>query len=236
MTARRIDDHDPACIDEKKALARAKQRLEIAQEKVEAVRHCARAIDRAVDEYRGARTPLSSWLESEAPKALAALRRMMDNLEDYLALQAPGAGSGEQRSWERDVAASAGRQRGISPHRSGRNRRGVVAAPAPPLRPTLRPSAPTLPCSPLPAPCRGRRHPMRLWDLTSGAAKLELALKTLQTKTADIGDAWSDEAYARFLETYLEPIEPRMKTMIDAIHRLSEVLNSAERQCRDENS
>ena len=77
---------------------------------------------------------------------------------------------------------------------------------------------------------------MRLWDLTSGAAKLELALKTLQTKTADIGDDWSDEAYTRFLETHLEPIEPRMKTMIDAIHRLSEVLNTAERQCRDENS
>src|SRR5271157_3082959 len=68
MTARRICDHDPACIDEKKALARAKQRLEIAQEKVEAVRHCARAIDHAVDEYRGARTPLCAWLEAEAPK------------------------------------------------------------------------------------------------------------------------------------------------------------------------
>ncbi len=89
MTARRIGERDPACIDEKKALARAKQRLEIAQERVEAVRHCTRAIDRAVDEYRGARTPLSMWLESEAPKALAALRRMMDNLEDYLAQQAP---------------------------------------------------------------------------------------------------------------------------------------------------
>ncbi len=93
MTARRIADHDPACIDEKKALARAKQRLEIAQEKVEAVRHCTRAIDHAVDEFRGARTPISLWLESEAPKALAALRRMMDNLEDYLAQQAPGGGS-----------------------------------------------------------------------------------------------------------------------------------------------
>ncbi len=77
---------------------------------------------------------------------------------------------------------------------------------------------------------------MRLWDLTAGAAKLELALKTLQTKTADIGEAWTDEAYARFLETYLAPIAPRMKTMIDAIHRLSDVLNAAEQQCRDENS
>ncbi|MGO9108798.1 MAG: hypothetical protein ACLP9L_06155 [Thermoguttaceae bacterium] len=93
MTARRIGEHDPACIDEKKALARAKQRLEIAQERIEAVRRCTRAIDHAVDEYRGARTPLSIWLESEAPKALAALRRMMDNLEDYLALNVAGDGS-----------------------------------------------------------------------------------------------------------------------------------------------
>ena len=76
---------------------------------------------------------------------------------------------------------------------------------------------------------------MRLWDLTGGAAKLELALKTLQVKATDIGEAWSDEPYACFVETYLEPLEPRMKTMIEAIHRLSEVLNTAERQCRDDN-
>ncbi len=75
---------------------------------------------------------------------------------------------------------------------------------------------------------------MRLWDLNGGAAKLELAHKTLQTKVADIGEAWSDETYTRFIETYLEPIEPRMQTMLDAIHRLAEVLNTAERQCRDE--
>jgi len=77
---------------------------------------------------------------------------------------------------------------------------------------------------------------MRLFDLTSGAAKLEMALKTLETKAADIGDDWSDDAYARFLETYLEPIRPRLKTMVDAVHRLSEVLSTAERQCHDENS
>jgi uncharacterized protein YukE len=77
---------------------------------------------------------------------------------------------------------------------------------------------------------------MKAWDLTAGTAKLELALKTLQARTAEIGEAWGDDAYARFLATYLEPIEPQMKTLIDAVHRLSEVLNAAERQCRDENS
>jgi uncharacterized protein YukE len=70
--------------------------------------------------------------------------------------------------------------------------------------------------------------------MNGGAAKLDMALKTLQTKVADIGEAWSDDAYARFLETYMEPISPSMKAMIDAVHRLAEVLNAAERQCRDE--
>jgi len=92
MATRRIGDHAPACVDEKKALARAKQRLEIAQHKVEAVRRFAREIDRAVDEYRGARVPLAGWLEADVPKALAALRRMMANLEDYLAVPAPDGG------------------------------------------------------------------------------------------------------------------------------------------------
>jgi uncharacterized protein YukE len=75
---------------------------------------------------------------------------------------------------------------------------------------------------------------MRLWDLTGGTSKLEMAMEMLQTRVADIGDAWSDDAYMRFVDTYLEPISPTMKTAIDAIHRLAEVLNTAERQCRDE--
>ncbi len=37
-TVRRVGDHEPACPDEKKALDRAKRRLETAQAKVEAVR------------------------------------------------------------------------------------------------------------------------------------------------------------------------------------------------------
>jgi hypothetical protein len=75
---------------------------------------------------------------------------------------------------------------------------------------------------------------MRPCDLTSGAAKLEMALKTLETKAADIGEAWSDDAYQRFLEVYLEPIRPCLRTIVDAIHRMSEAVNTAERQCRDD--
>ncbi len=75
---------------------------------------------------------------------------------------------------------------------------------------------------------------MRLWDLTAGLAKLELAIKTLETKALDINDSWDDESYHRFCETYIEPLKPRMKTMADAIHRLTDVLANAEQQCRDD--
>ena len=39
QTARRIAGHEPSCIDEKRALDRAKRRLEIAEQKVKAVQH-----------------------------------------------------------------------------------------------------------------------------------------------------------------------------------------------------
>jgi hypothetical protein len=91
MTAKRVADHEPACLDEKKALARAKARWELAESKREVVRHWQRAIDHAVDEYRGARVPLSGWLEADAPRALAAIERLAQSLEAYVAVDIPDA-------------------------------------------------------------------------------------------------------------------------------------------------
>ena len=73
MTYRRVADHQPTCIDEKRALAAAKRRLQLAQEKVEAVRHWSRVIDRAVDEYRAGRTPLAAFLEAIFPRRWRSL-------------------------------------------------------------------------------------------------------------------------------------------------------------------
>ncbi|MGA2621919.1 MAG: hypothetical protein ABSF26_30320 [Thermoguttaceae bacterium] len=103
-TARRLADHDPACIDEKKALALAKRRLEVALQKVELVRHCARDIDHVVSEYRGCRTHLTSWLEAEVPRGLSALDRMSATLESYVSApvseEAAAAQSGEPEGRE----------------------------------------------------------------------------------------------------------------------------------------
>jgi hypothetical protein len=112
-------------------------------------------IDRAVDEYRGARTPLSSWLESEIPKALAALRHMMDRLEDYVA-----QGSGEQGAGSSEQGAGGHHVPMVGEQGAGSTEHGAWCAfPAPNDAggaPTLQAdAAPVLlpaPRSPLPAP------------------------------------------------------------------------------------
>jgi len=88
QTFRRIADRTPSCVDEKKALAKAKRRLDFAQEKVETVRHWTGAIDHAVGEYRGGIAQLATWLMADLPLALAALDRMSRALESYVAIEA----------------------------------------------------------------------------------------------------------------------------------------------------
>jgi hypothetical protein len=72
---------------------------------------------------------------------------------------------------------------------------------------------------------------MKTWDLTSGAAKLELAMQSLQAASAMAEEYWSDDAYRKFRETYIEPMEPKVRNVLDAIHRLRDLLTSAESQC-----
>jgi hypothetical protein len=72
---------------------------------------------------------------------------------------------------------------------------------------------------------------MKNWDFTTGAAKLELAMKTLQIADAEAEQYWSDAAHEKFQEAYLEPLEPKVRNMLEAIHRITEVFETAQRQC-----
>lgn len=80
-------DDRPSTHDERLALEAAKRRLQLAQEKVEAVKHWSHRAQREANEYIGAIQPLKAWLEFELPKALADLGRMARALEDYVALE-----------------------------------------------------------------------------------------------------------------------------------------------------
>jgi hypothetical protein len=75
---------------------------------------------------------------------------------------------------------------------------------------------------------------MKGWDLTAGAQKLEMGHKALLATSDRVGQLWSDQANRRFVETYVSPLEPKIKLIHDALRRLAEVLDKAERQCHTE--
>jgi hypothetical protein len=89
QVSRRIAGREPACIDEKRALERAKRRLAMAEQKVQAVRHWTQVIERATDEFQQSRTQFATWLDSDLVQAVAALNRMSASLESYTSLAAP---------------------------------------------------------------------------------------------------------------------------------------------------
>ena len=72
---------------------------------------------------------------------------------------------------------------------------------------------------------------VRHWDTTGGAARLELAADDLKAARSDSTRYWHDATSKKFDETYLLPLEPRVRRALDAIHRLAEVLNQARREC-----
>lgn len=75
---------------------------------------------------------------------------------------------------------------------------------------------------------------MKNWDINAAGAKMELALKTFRTTCSAIDQQWTDAAQHDFSETYLVPLEPNVKNMLEAIARLAEVFSAAERQCSSE--
>jgi hypothetical protein len=90
-TFKRIANYTPSCIDEKKALAKAEQRLKVAELKVEAVRHWGRLAEQAFREFQTRLAQFMSILDGELPKGVARLERMMASLDRYFAVEAPQA-------------------------------------------------------------------------------------------------------------------------------------------------
>ncbi len=86
---RQVADEHKSFIEEKKALERAKRRLQIAEDKIAAIPHWAVLIERAVNEFRGSRSQFANWLDADYPRAVAALSRMMTDLEAYVRLALP---------------------------------------------------------------------------------------------------------------------------------------------------
>jgi hypothetical protein len=86
-TMRRVAGHEPACVDERRALDRAKRRVETAMRKLEAVRHWTIALDRAADDFRRSRSQFATWLDTDLSRAVAVLNLMSEALVTYISMK-----------------------------------------------------------------------------------------------------------------------------------------------------
>jgi hypothetical protein len=77
------------CYDERKALERAKRRLQTAEAKVQAVRRWKVQIRKEVEEFQVHVEKLRNYLGSDFLQGVVALERMMEALDRYLQQQAP---------------------------------------------------------------------------------------------------------------------------------------------------
>ncbi len=78
-----------SCVDERKALKIAEERLREAEYKFRRVQAWSQRIEKELSDYRGATQRLSSAIEVDVPNARARLDNMIEALEAYLALAPP---------------------------------------------------------------------------------------------------------------------------------------------------
>lgn len=74
---------------------------------------------------------------------------------------------------------------------------------------------------------------MRHFDLSSGAAKMALALKQLDIKWESAKETWNDGTSKAFHKEHIEPLMPDVKQTLEAVGRLAEVLARAARDVSD---
>ena len=83
-----------SCYEQKLAFDLAKRRLRLAEEKVRAVRRWRVALRRQADNFQGCLAKMTNYLDTDLPRAVAALERMITALDKYTERAAPVEQSG----------------------------------------------------------------------------------------------------------------------------------------------
>lgn len=92
-------DETRYCYDERKALEKAKRRLRLCEEKVQAVKRWRMRIHKEVQEFQVQIAKLKGYVEHDLVQAMAALGRMAEALDKYTQQPVPAAESrGEQQA------------------------------------------------------------------------------------------------------------------------------------------
>jgi len=89
LTFKSSDNFTPSCVDERKALQKAQERVRLAEQKAEAVRHWSRAMQHELNEFAGRIVQFNAVLEGDIPRAMAVLHKILDTLDRYVSTTAP---------------------------------------------------------------------------------------------------------------------------------------------------
>lgn len=68
-------------------------------------------------------------------------------------------------------------------------------------------------------------------SLSSGRAQLANAFKTLKLEWHATENVWRDQVRMDFAETYWEPLEARLATVLTAIDRLDQTMGQIKNDC-----
>ncbi len=87
-----------SCYEQRMALEHARQRQRLAEQKVRVVRRLRVSVRQEADAMQGRMLRLTDFLDTEFPRALAALGRMSAALDKYTERNAPRSDSGQRES------------------------------------------------------------------------------------------------------------------------------------------
>jgi len=88
-----VGGETPPCYEEKQALARAKGRFRLAEEKVAEVRRMRREVDHEVSEVQGRLGSLADSLLTDVPKATTVLEHVVTSLRKYAEIGRDASGN-----------------------------------------------------------------------------------------------------------------------------------------------
>lgn len=84
---------NPSCYEEKKAVELARRRKRLAEQKIRVTRHWLPIVQHEIEEFKNQLNKLHHLSDSDVPRAVAALTRMISSLEKYSQLARPDSNS-----------------------------------------------------------------------------------------------------------------------------------------------
>jgi hypothetical protein len=92
-TFKKVGDNTPSCIEEKKALEKARQKLARAEQKAEAVRRWTPIVQQQFRETCVRLVRFRDVIDVDCPRAMAELERMLKALDAYRQVSSPAGGA-----------------------------------------------------------------------------------------------------------------------------------------------